>query len=418
MARPQRENSPVTANSGGRALALATAIAGRLAQPPDTTAGERGWQAQSLAHGAAGIALLPIERARTSSGGWQHAHRWLTSATGAPISATDDAGLFAGAPAVAFALHAAGPGRYTGALNQLDTRVAALTHRRADQAHARIDRRDLPTLAEFDLIYGLTGIGAYLLHHAPDGNALERVLRYLVRLTEPLRTGGETLPGWWTGHDPSFRYSPGFAGGHANLGLAHGITGPLALLALTAIKGITVDGQQEAISRICTWLDTWRQDDCTRSWWPQWVTREELRTGRTAQPGPGRPSWCYGTPGLARAQQLAALATGDPARQDMAEHALASCLSDPAQLAKITDTSLCHGWAGLFQTVWRTNRDARAPTLTGLPHLVSQLTQHAYTSPPNGAGLLEGDAGLALALLTAASGTPPASRWDACLLLC
>ena len=25
-----------------------------------------------------------------------------------------------------------------------------------------------------------------------------------------------------------------------------------------------------------------------------------------AQPGPGRPSWCYGTPGIARAQQLAA----------------------------------------------------------------------------------------------------------------
>lgn len=409
----------MTSASGTRALTLATAIADRLAQPPESPAGPGGWHAQSLAHGAAGIALLPIERARTSSGGWHHAHGWLTAATGSPISGADDAGLFAGAPAVAFALHAAGSGRYTRALSQLDTRVAALTHRRADQAHARIDRRDLPTLAEFDLIYGLTGIGAYLLRHAPGGNALERVLRYLVRLTEPLRNDGETLPGWWTGHDPSFRSSPSFAGGHANLGLAHGITGPLALLALTATKGITVDGQHEAISRICTWLDAWRQDTASYPWWPQWVTREELRTGRTAQPGPGRPSWCYGTPGLARTQQIAALATGDLARQDMAEHALASCLSDPAQLGQIDGTSLCHGWAGLFQTTWRASRDARTPTLAAcVPRLAGLLAEHAHTSPQNGAGLLEGEAGLALALLTVATGTPPASSWDACLLLC
>src|SRR5947209_17127238 len=33
-------------------------------------------------------------------------------------------------------------------------------------------------------------------------------------------------------------------------------------------------------------------------------------------------------------------------------------LSDPAQLSRITDTSLCHGWAGLFQTTWRSARDA------------------------------------------------------------
>jgi hypothetical protein len=246
------------------------------------------------------------------------------------------------------------------------------------------------------------------------------VLRYLVRLTEPLRIGGDTVPGWWTGHDPSFRSSASFAGGHANLGLAHGITGPLALLALAAIEGITVDGQYEAICRICTWLDAWRQDKGPCSWWPQWVTREELRTGRAAQPGPGRPSWCYGTPGLARAQQLAALASGDLARQHMAEHALASCLSDPAQLAQITDTSLCHGWAGLFQTAWRASRDARTPTLTAcLPGLARQLAEHAGTSDPqNGTGLLEGETGLALALLTVATGTPPASSWDACLLLC
>jgi hypothetical protein len=402
-----------------RLLTVAEMIARDLARPPQQAAGSGRWQAQSLAKGAAGIALLHIERARSGLADWAAARAWLTAAASTPVSAADDAGLFAGAPAVAFALHTAGDGRYRAALAKLDDRVAALAHRRAGQGLARIARKDLPSLAEFDLIYGLTGIGAYLLHRAPGSDALGSVLRYLVRLTEPLRADGQTLTGWWTSQDPSFASSPAFAGGHANLGMAHGITGPLTLLALSARNGSMVDGQHEAISRICTWLDQWRQhDDGGRSWWPQWVTRDDQRTGQASQPGPGRPSWCYGTPGLARAQQLAGIATGDTARQDIAEHALAGCLSDPAQFARVADTSLCHGWAGLFQTAWRAARDARTPALAGwLPRIAGLLVPHARPGAGDGTGLLEGDAGLALALHTAASGTPPESGWDACLLL-
>ena len=154
-----------------------------------------------------------------------------------------------------------------------------------------------------------------------------------------------------------------------------------------------------AIERICAWLDTWRQESDHGPWWPQWITRGELHTRRPTQPGPLRPSWCYGTPGLARAQQLAGIATGDTARQRMAEHALAACLSDPAQLSRITDTSLCHGWAGLFQTAWRAARDARTPAISnGIPHLADQLIARGCPGSGDGFGFLEGDAGLALTL--------------------
>ena len=399
-----------------RLLTLAEVIADDLARPPQDDAEPGWWRAQSLAKGAAGIALLHIERARGGLAGWDAARAWLAAAVSVPVSAAGDSGLFAGAPAVAFALHAGGNGRYPTALGKLDTCVSALAYRRVWQALARIGRKDLPPLAEFDLIYGLTGIGTYLLRRTPGSGALESVLRYLVRLTEPLRADGQTLPGWWTGHDPSFTSSPAFAGGHANLGMAHGITGPLTLLALAARNGITVDGQDEAISRICSWLDDWRQDNDGRPWWPQWVTREDLRSRRTSQPGPGRPSWCYGTPGLARAQQLAGIATGDTARQDLAEHALAGCLSDPAQLARINDISLCHGWAGLFQTTWRAARDARTAELASRD-ITRLLAPQTRPQAGDGSGLLEGDAGLALALHTAARDMPPESGWDACLLL-
>jgi hypothetical protein len=249
-----------------RLRTLAEVISGDLAGPPQDDAGPGWWRAQSLAKGAAGIALLHIERARSDLAGWDAARAWLAAAVSAPVSAAGDSGLFAGAPAVAFALHAAGSGRYPTALGKLDTQVSALAYRRVGQGLARIGRNELPPLAEFDLIYGLTGIGAHLLHRAPGSGALESVLRYLVRLAEPLRADGQALPGWWTGHDPSFTSSPAFAGGHANLGMAHGITGPLTRLALATRDGITVDGQDAATSRICSWLDDWRQPDNGRPW--------------------------------------------------------------------------------------------------------------------------------------------------------
>jgi hypothetical protein len=211
--------------------------------------------------------------------------------------------------------------------------------------------------------------------------------------------------------------STAFPGGHANLGLAHGITGPLALLALAMRNGVIVNGHLDAIERVCAWLDTWRQHDDSGIWWPQWITDTDRCTGRPAQSGPLRPSWCYGTPGIARVQQLAGLATGDTSRRLLAEQALASCLADPKQLGRMSDASLCHGWAGLLLTTWRAATDPPTPALDGhLPRLVGELHRTATVKAP-GYGLLEGSTGVALALHVAAHGRPPISGWDACLLI-
>ena len=173
-----------------------------LAAPTPLTRPDR---AQSLADGPGGIALLHIERALTGAGPWAPAHRWLTAAAHGGVLADLGSGLYRGAPAVAFALHAADSdraGRYAHARRELDRAVTALTHRRVDAALSRIARAVLPRMAEYDVIAGLTGIGAHLLHHRPRDEALPRVLTYLVRLTEPLRHDGQTLPGWWTEQDP------------------------------------------------------------------------------------------------------------------------------------------------------------------------------------------------------------------------
>ncbi|MEU6757781.1 lanthionine synthetase C family protein [Streptomyces sp. NPDC046685] len=371
--------------------------------------------AQSLAKGPAGVALWHIERALTGADGWEPVETWLAVATRAEVTAADSACLTYGAPALAFVLHAAGADgqdRYRAARDQLDAATAALAHRRVAAAHARIRRGEAPAFAEYDLLHGLTGIGVHLLHHSPGDDALAAVLSYLVALTRPLAVDGETLPGWWCAHDPHRRYTPG---GHANFGMAHGITGPLALLAQALRRGAVVEGQREAIATVTAWFDRWQQRGDRSLWWPETITREEAASGRPHVTGPGRPSWCYGTPGITRALQLAAIATADTGRQQAAENALAACLSDERQLAQLTDAGVCHGTGGLFQTVWRAAQDARTPVLgAAARRLAETLTgQHSFEDT----AFLEGAAGQALAQATAFHDRAPASRWDACLLI-
>ncbi|MFD7583016.1 lanthionine synthetase LanC family protein, partial [Kitasatospora sp. NPDC059817] len=189
-------------------------------------------------------------------------------------------------------------------------------------------------------------------------------------------------------------------------------------------RGVVGPAQRQAIGTIAAWLERWRDGHA----WPYWITRARLDgTVRTPLP-PQRPSWCYGTAGLARAQQLAALAIGDQRLRHQAESALATALADPKALAATTDLSACHGYAGLAHIAHRAAADAlprNAARLHSAAALLLDTTYPPHTDPDKqahhllataGPGFLEGAAGTALALLAPATGTTPATRWDTCLL--
>ena len=189
----------------------------------------------------------------------------------------------------------------------------------------------------------------------------------------------------------------------------------LAVLSIAARHGIVVPGQTEAIGYLADFFGQWRQDGPTGPWWPQWLTRDDLRSGIPAQRKPGRPSWCYGTAGITRALQLAASTTRDLQGQAAAEESLAACLASE-ELARITGPELCHGAGGLYVTALRAAQDALTPSITQqLPAIAALLTEKATRA--NGPGLLTGRAGTRLALEAAHTEMPPRSGWDACLLV-
>jgi hypothetical protein len=403
-------------------LSTADQLAHALADPstvwpggrPD---GGRAWP-QSLAGGASGIALLHIERARTGRGDWDTAHAWLATAVHGEVSAAANASLYFGAPALAFITHcaASASSRYLRVLERLDEATLTVTRTRLVEAHLRIDRAERPPMEEFDLIQGLSGLGAYHLSRHPHHEITGDVLAYLVRLTEPM-PDPDGLPPWWMSVAPNGAPSSEYLHGHGNFGVSHGIGSALSVLSLALLRGQAAPGMADAIERICAWTDQWRQGDKTGPWWPGLITSEQATDGHVHPDLRPRPSWCYGVSGTARAQQLAGLALRDSARVQAAENAILANLRDPIQLNKLPEIGLCHGTAGLLHAAWRMATETGNTEIAAeLPRLANRLIV-ALDQDDHDPELLDGAAGAALALHTLGTGSAPAPHWDTFLAL-
>jgi hypothetical protein len=342
--------------------------------------------------------------------------------TEGPVTASASASLFYGAPAVAFVLHTAAHPAYAAMLATLDEHINDLTALKLAAAYERMDRGELTRPSEYDLISGLTGLGLYhLARHGPAASGMTAaVLEYLVALAEPVCWHGESLPGWWSGTGPASTPDPAWPAGHLNLGMAHGIAGVLALLSGAMRVGVQVEGHAEAVSELCATFDRYRQGSSACPWWPAMISPSEYSHGTASSERQARPSWCYGTPGHARAQQLAGLALCDQERMGVAEQALAGCVLDRQVTDLLTDVSLCHGWAGVIQALWRATSDALNPGPLQLAlRRARQAMEEQLTriGPPASTGLLEGASGIMLAQNDLPQAGSEPSSWDACLLL-
>ncbi|MFJ6609094.1 lanthionine synthetase C family protein [Streptomyces sp. NPDC091289] len=378
--------------------------------------------AHDLGRGAAG-ALVHHGVLAQGSGVWTAAHAAARTMAGQAATVDPSSGsLYRGAPAVAYALHTAGHRAYRSALNELDRKIGPHIAARLSAAHLRMDSGQPPRMREYDLIRGLTGLGAYLLRRETRPDLLDGVLRYLVRLLQqPVTVQGHSLPGWWTLDSPHGEPDDRWPLGHGNFGMAHGVAGPVALLALCSRAGHTVPGQHETLVGACRLLEGWLRPLADGGdAWPETTTVNEWLDGPSPRACLGRPSWCYGTPGVARSLQLAALACGRTGSQHRAEDALLSCISDTRQLDRLQDATVCHGWAGVCLATCTAAAEAAPGTaLTDrLAALRSAFAAYmAENALPRDAGLLTGADGILLTTHTLEPTHHVGPGWETCLLL-
>lgn len=265
----------------------------------------------------------------------------------------------------------------------------------------------------FEVIGGLSGILRFLLTQRDEPEvqpALEYLLTSLVWFSEDQER--------WTHHPEQLgaiakRHYPQ---GYLDLGLAHGLAGPLSALSLAVLCDCILPGMKDAIERWSTWLI---DQQLAMPWGKDWpsVVPTQLHAKDCS---PTRSAWCYGTPGIAHALWLAGRALADDALCTHAREALASALRRPALERNIDEPQVCHGLAGLLLICLRFAHDDMIAYTPGLTEAIPLLTTALYTrwiasysqmSP----GFLTGAVGGALTLIAALTNSEP--LWDQILLL-
>jgi lantibiotic modifying enzyme len=287
-----------------------------------------------------------------------------------------------------------------------------------------------PWRGQYDLITGLVGYGLYGLDRAnrPSGRRiLESVIQHLDETKSESEAGltwhtaPELLPAWQRELNPQ---------GYVNLGLAHGIPGAIALLSQAWAAGIHSDRAMAMLEGSVAWLLAHQNQEGIGSCFPAVIP-----TGASRESGPSRVAWCYGDLGLSVALFWAARTIG---RRDWESEALAIARGAAAReqgLRGVRDPGLCHGSAGnahLFNRLWQATGDAvfqqaaidgiketlafRAPD-RGIGGFQAWLPGKSDEEPSwrDSPGLLEGSAGIGLALISALYPIPP--DWDRMLLV-
>jgi lantibiotic biosynthesis protein len=400
------------------------------------------WVAHTISQGYAGLALLYgyLDNCFADQGwdvvGREHLERAARDAEAAgklPI------GLFSGLSGLAFAawqLSRDGT-RYRRLLATLDS---VISDQALELARYVREQRHGVTVGDYDVISGLSGVGAYLLCRRDQpgpASALSSVTSSLVQLV----TADNVVPRW---HTPArLLWDEGMVAaypfGNLNCGLAHGIPGPLALLAAAVRAKSAPPDAPDAIARIGDWLAQNRYDDEWGVNWPTAVPLEEeraledgaLRVGAatTAPDGPSRCAWCYGSPGIARALWLAGEALEREDYRALAVEAMRAVFRRPVAARRIDSATFCHGIAGLLAIALRfVNDTGGALFVDESRELARQLLEHYQPDSLLGfrnievadheidqPGLLDGAPGVALVLLAATTNLDP--TWDRLFLL-
>lgn len=414
---------------GVRALNIARQVGDRLRDPDrmsrsiQSVSEQTGWAQEpvSLADGHPGLALAFAQLDRCFPGeGWDDdAHRQVELTVAALRGNPGvEGGLFVGLSGVAFAAQFVDSERYARLLGTLD----GLIVRHSAKMIGQLDRRERGCAEDdYDLIFGLTGIGAYLLTRG-DATLLDPVLARLAALF----SGIDAVPGWYMPPEllDEDRRSE-CPGGRLNCGLAHGAPGPLALFAVARLAGFDTPGLTSAIAQLSTWLTAQVVEDEWGRNWPAWVP---AGAQPAAQPG-ARAAWCYGAPGVARTLWLAGEALDDDGLKALAVTALEAVYRRPLAELRINGPTFCHGTPGLLQVALRMAHDSGSAVLrhAAAGQALSLMEQFKPGSlfgfqdtepsrePLDSFGLLTGAAGAMLALLAASTSVAP--DWDRAFLL-
>jgi lantibiotic biosynthesis protein len=375
----------------------------------------------SLAKGQAGLALLYTWLARTRRVPQAEVLAWqyLDQAIEAVSTQAMNASLYGGFPGVAWAAEL---------VDHLLDPDAEDRSEAVDDALLRLLSRANLWPAPHDLVVGVTGLGVYALQRCPRPLAIECLRRVVERLHERVQHDEHGLY-WWT--PPAGIFHPEsrkqYPSGRADLGVAHGMAGAIALLGGICGVGVERETARPLLEGAVSWLLAHSVATEAGPTFPVW-----LAPG--FQPSQARCAWCYGDPGIAAALLMAARGVGAVGWEQAAVALACRAAERPPAETGVVDASFCHGAAGLAHIYNRMYQATGEPKLGRAAVYWLERTLDFYclargnggswvqgSKDPAGAGpwtgidLIEGAAGVALVLLAATTSVEPV--WDRMFLV-
>lgn len=266
-----------------------------------------------------------------------------------------DLSLFSGVAGICFALEHASCGqpRYRRMLDALHNfLISNIKSFYLDPLYACLEKGLAVPVSLYDPIQGLCGIGRYALVNksvSGFGDICLQINQALVAFCQSKMIQGYEVPGWYLSQNDPINWNYTHTKGNFNLGLAHGISGVLAFFAISALQGVVVDGQKEAIDFISRWICKHAFYESGLIYWPTHVSFEDVTNQTHPQKKErSKDAWCYGVPGVSRSLFLAGKSLRDTTLMNFAKEAFLGVFSRDPTAWQLPGPALCHGIAGLM----------------------------------------------------------------------
>jgi lantibiotic modifying enzyme len=401
-----------------QALQAVDAIAGSIPSITSLPAG----QDPSLGRGQAGVALLFAWLARTSRmpQAGDLASQCLDRAVEAVSREAMNPSLYGGFTGVAWAAEL---------VDRLLGPEAEDRNEAVDEALLRLLSRADHWPAAYDLVEGLTGYGVYALQRYPRPVAFECLRRVVQLLRERAEHDDDGLFWWTPPAEIHEEWRKQYPSGRADLGVAHGVAGAIAVLGGICGAGVELATARPLLDGAVRWLLAQSVPTEAALTFPLWVAPD-------FEPSPTRCAWCYGDPGIAAALFLAARGVGDAEWEHAAVALACRSAERPASETGVVNAGFCHGAAGLAHIYNRLYQATGEPKLArAAVYWLERTLDFYHLARENGSSwvqgswdaaqkerwtwtgieLVEGAAGVALVLLAAATSVEP--LWDRMFLV-
>ncbi|MCG5103140.1 lanthionine synthetase C family protein [Oceanobacillus alkalisoli] len=240
---------------------------------------------------------------------------------------------------------------YSNFLHQINELIVNSTEDFLNQAKKNIQSGNVQSF-DFETIYGLAGIGRYLLFFSKEeevNQLINKMIDYFVLLDNQQEVNGFLLPHYFITFDNQFEDDRNrYQNGHLDLGISHGICGPLAFLSLAYEQGFNYPKQVEVIHHLSSILIDFAQEDGEMVWWPSKISFEEFTNKKLQSYNKYSFAWCYGAPGVARTLWLSGRVTNNQLYKELAKHAYSSLSKLNLNQLGLVSPTYCHGYAGLL----------------------------------------------------------------------